>query len=62
VEATYIRGQGPVVGTILRTAEEHQCDLLLMGGYGHTPVVEIVLGSSVDQVLRESRQSVLICR
>ena len=62
VEATYIRGQGPVVDAVLSAAEEHKCDLLLMGGYGHTPVVEIVLGSSVDQVLRESRQPVLICR
>jgi len=33
-----------------------------MGGYGFSPVLEVVIGSSVDQVLRESRQPVLICR
>jgi nucleotide-binding universal stress UspA family protein len=33
-----------------------------MGGYGHSPVMEVVLGSAVDQVLRESRQPTLICR
>ena len=38
------------------------CDLILMGGYGHGPAVELVLGSAVDQVLRESRWPALICR
>ena len=53
---------GTVAGTILTTAEAHDCDLILMGGYGHSPVVEVVLGSAVDEVLRASRQPVLICR
>ena len=53
---------GPVAGTILTIAEAHDCDLILMGGYGHSPVVEVVLGSAVDEVLRSSRQPVLICR
>jgi nucleotide-binding universal stress UspA family protein len=33
-----------------------------MGGYGLSPVLEVVLGSAVDQVLRTSRQPMLICR
>jgi nucleotide-binding universal stress UspA family protein len=33
-----------------------------MGGYGRRPELEVVLGSAVDQVLRESRSPVLICR
>ena len=37
-------------------------DLIIMGSYGLSPVVEIVLGSTVDQVLRESSLPVLICR
>jgi nucleotide-binding universal stress UspA family protein len=53
---------GPVAGTILSTAEAHDCDLILVGGYGYSPVVEVVLGSAVDEVLRASRQPVLICR
>jgi nucleotide-binding universal stress UspA family protein len=46
----------------MRTAEEHECDLIIMGGYGFSPVMEIVLGSAVDEVLRASRRPVLICR
>jgi nucleotide-binding universal stress UspA family protein len=62
VTAHYVHERGPVAGAILRTAEALDCDLILMGGYGHSPVAEIVLGSAVDEVLRHSRQPVLICR
>jgi nucleotide-binding universal stress UspA family protein len=47
---------------IVRTAEAHECDLIIMGGYGFNPVMEIALGSAVDEVLRTSRQPILICR
>jgi nucleotide-binding universal stress UspA family protein len=62
VRATLISAHGPPGKTILDTATEHNCDLILMGGYGHGPVMEVVLGSAVDEVLRASRQPVLICR
>jgi nucleotide-binding universal stress UspA family protein len=62
VQATLVREYGPVAEVILQTAEAHDSDLILMGGYGHGPVVEVVLGSAVDEVLRCSRQPMLICR
>ena len=61
-QATYVEESGPVPEAILKTAESHGCDLILMGGYGLSPVLEVVLGSAVDQVLRGSRMPVLICR
>ena len=61
-QATFVKESGPVAGAILRTAEEHGCDLIITGGYGFSPVMEIVLGSAVDEVLRTSRRPVLICR
>jgi len=33
-----------------------------MGGYGDAPMIEFVLGSVVDKVLRESSLPILICR
>jgi nucleotide-binding universal stress UspA family protein len=33
-----------------------------MGGYGFNPALEIVLGSTVDEVLRTGQLPVLICR
>ena len=62
VEASFVEERGPVADTILRTAEACESDLILMGGYGHLPVRELLLSSTVDQVLCGSRQPVLICR
>jgi nucleotide-binding universal stress UspA family protein len=62
VQATYRIENGPVAPAILKVAEEDACDLLLMGGYGYNPVLEVVLGSAVDQVLREANRPVFICR
>jgi nucleotide-binding universal stress UspA family protein len=62
VEATYVQKEGPVAAAILETAAAYDSDLILMGGYGRLPVVEMVLGSAVDQVLQRTRQPVLVCR
>jgi nucleotide-binding universal stress UspA family protein len=62
LKAEYKKKRGPVAETILKTCEAEGCDLIIMGGYGHNPVLEVVLGSAVDQVLRESRWPMLICR
>jgi nucleotide-binding universal stress UspA family protein len=60
--ASYVEEQGQVADVILRAAATHSSDLLLMGGYGFNPLLEAVIGSTVDQVLREAKQPVLICR
>jgi nucleotide-binding universal stress UspA family protein len=62
VQASLVLEQGPVAGAILKATEENSSDLILMGGYGRSPAGEVVLGSAVDQVLRTTRQPVLICR
>jgi len=61
-EATFLKGYGPVAGVLTRTAKVRKCGLIVMGGYGFDPVREIVLGSQVDEVLRQSQRPVLICR
>jgi nucleotide-binding universal stress UspA family protein len=60
--ASYVEEHGPVADAILRAAAAHASDLILMGGYGFNPLLEAVVGSTVDQVLREAKQPVLICR
>lgn len=62
VSAECMRGKGPVVPALLRTAAAQKADHLILGGYGHTPIVEVVLGSAVDEVLRKTELPVLICR
>jgi nucleotide-binding universal stress UspA family protein len=62
VEATFVAARGSAAEAVLRAAESDNSDLIIMGGYGYNPVMEVVLGSTVDQVLRESGRPVLICR
>jgi nucleotide-binding universal stress UspA family protein len=62
VRAAYVLETGPIAEAILQTAEEHHSDLIIMGNYGPHPLLEVVKGSAVDDVLRASRQPILICR
>ena len=61
VHAEYVQTRGAVGESILNTAEEQNTDLIVMGGYGYRPMLELVLGSKLDDVLRRSRQPVLMC-
>jgi len=62
VAATFIEESGPVADVILQAAAQQGSDVIIMGGYGFSPVLEVVLGSTVDQILRRSHQPTLICR
>lgn len=62
VRATFLTESGPVAEAILRVATEQQADLLLCGGYGNNALINVVLGHTVDRLLRESHVPVLICR
>jgi nucleotide-binding universal stress UspA family protein len=62
LQATYVKESGSASDKILKVAQEQGSSLIVMGGYGYSPVLEVMLGSAVDQVLRASSQPVLICR
>ena len=62
IEGNYTAVKGLAAEAILELAVEKKINLIMMGGYGHSPVVEAVLGSTVDQILRLSRLPILICR
>ncbi len=62
VKPTLVGKSGDVAKAIRQTAEERKCDFFVMGGYGHSPIVEAALGSAVDHILQESDKPVLICR
>ncbi|NUM44178.1 MAG: universal stress protein [Anaerolineales bacterium] len=58
--ATYLRATGSVDEVILHTAETHNANLIVMGGYGSNPVMEVMLGSTVEKVLSQYKYPVLI--
>lgn len=62
VKGRYVEAEGPVVERIRATAEAADADLVIMGGYGSSPVAEIARDSAVNEMLRSSRLPLLICR
>ncbi|HBY09437.1 MAG TPA: universal stress protein UspA [Chloroflexi bacterium] len=62
IPATLIEKRGRIADAILESVAENECNLIFMGAYSKPPVLEMVLGSPLDQVLRESPVPVLICR
>ncbi len=62
VQAAIRTERGEVAPAILRAAEDEASELIVVGGYGARPMLELVVGSTVDDVLREASCPVLICR
>ncbi len=62
IAAEAVFEQGSVASSILLTAESHSSDLLIMGGTGHSPFVDIFVRTTVEHVLRHAACPVLICR
>ena len=61
MEADYIVAELGSKEHLKRTIEERQADLVLMGTYGMSVIREVVVGSTLDYMLRESEIPLLIC-
>lgn len=61
-DVSYVYRNGVPGETIMSIADDYAVDLILMGGFGAAPVVEMVIGSTVEYVLNTSWEPVLICR
>ena len=62
ITADFVLRQEDIAGAILEIAETRAINLIVMGGFGFRPVLQVVLGSTVDKILREFPQPILICR
>jgi len=51
---------GRPLDAILQYAEEHDCDVIVMGSHGRGGIVRLALGSTADAVMRASDRPVLI--
>ncbi len=58
--ATATASGAEVAGALLAHAKEHACDLIVMGGYGHWRVREIVFGGATRGVLEATTIPVLM--
>lgn len=62
IMVTHLIRKGPVVHTILQTAESNGCDLIILGAYGHNRDQQGRLGSDAYTLLEEAKTPVLVCR
>jgi nucleotide-binding universal stress UspA family protein len=62
VEAEFITRSGHANEVILAYMAEGRHDLLVIGAYGHSRIIEMVLGSTTEYVLRNSASPVFLCR
>jgi nucleotide-binding universal stress UspA family protein len=63
VRAEYIvSGENNHAELILQYVDQLNIDLLLLGGYSRNPILEVIQGGDVDQILRQTNKPILICR
>jgi len=60
VIAAEVAATGRVADAILAAAKFQHSSLIVVGGYGYAPVLELALGSTVDELLRRSGLPTLI--
>lgn len=53
---------GPPAETIARYAEQHDCEMIVMGRRGHGALASFALGSIASGVLHHSKRPVLLVR
>ncbi len=54
--------RGNPVEEIIKSAEEHNCDLIVMGTHGQSTLEDVMLGSTARRVIRRSKVPVLVVR
>ena len=57
-----IVARGNPVEQIIKQSDEKNCDLIVMGTYGHGTLADAMMGSTARRVLRRSRKPVLVVR
>jgi nucleotide-binding universal stress UspA family protein len=61
-DANYLLKKGPIAETVLETAQDHDINLLFMGGFSFRPVRHLTLGSTAERILCEFRHPMWVCR
>lgn len=57
-----IHREGPADSVLQQVARERAIDLFVMGAYGHSPLRNMLVGSTTTQMIRSGQMSVLLFR
>ncbi len=58
----FVQPSDEVSQEILNVADQEEATLIIMGGYGFSPILEALFGSTVDGIIRDARIPILICQ
>jgi nucleotide-binding universal stress UspA family protein len=47
---------------ILKVAKKVSADMIILGGYSHKPLVDTIVGSTIDKVLQTKQCPIMICK
>jgi nucleotide-binding universal stress UspA family protein len=61
INAHYELVEGSIAASLLQMTQERDNDLIMMGGYGGNPVLEVVLGTAIDEILAEADIPIIVC-
>jgi nucleotide-binding universal stress UspA family protein len=61
VDAEYILSEHGAMGQLMKTVDEQSVDMVLMGAYGVSVIRQLMDGSVLDYMLRESKIPTFIC-
>ncbi|MBN2388341.1 MAG: universal stress protein [Anaerolineales bacterium] len=62
LQAEFIHVEGPVDEVLHTMMHEHNLNLLLMGGYSISTLEEVLVGSAVNQMLRQQHWPIFFCK
>ena len=62
MEAEYIVSENGATDFLKQTIDEQTIDLVLMGSHGGSVLEQVIIGSTLDYMLRESDVPVFVCR
>jgi nucleotide-binding universal stress UspA family protein len=62
IATQYLLVAGDPVSEILRVAQEHSCDLIVMGTHGRTGLNRLLVGSVAEPVIRQATCPVLVSK
>jgi len=62
IDTNYFLTESGIAEEIKQLQQKGEINLVLIGGYGNSPIIDVMLGSVVDKVLREIQLPILICR
>jgi nucleotide-binding universal stress UspA family protein len=62
IPARYLTSERSAAEAILEAVNDHQRNVIFMGGFGNRPVMQLVVGSTVNSLLQECHHPIFICR